>query len=453
MKRTILAVLLAAPAAATEVTVYNDDLGLVKESRSYVLKNGIQELSVVDVAARIDPTSVHFKSLTAPEGVSVLEQNFQYDLISTEKLLEKYLGREIELERAVGLDGRKERIKGTLLSTAGGIVLKSEGKVLVNPGGSPILPELPEGLLTKPTLVWKLAAQSGGRHDAEISYLTNGMGWKSDYVVVANQDDTKMDLNAWVTIDNRSGATYKDAKLKLVAGDVHRAPQPVALMSRMKGRRVAEAEMAFGGAGAPGFQERQFFEYHLYALQRATTLRDNEQKQIELASAADVPLKKVYVYEGMVNPKKVSVMLEFKNSKQDNLGMPLPKGRVRVYKKDVDGSLALAGEDEIDHTPKDEKVRVKMGEAFDLSAERRQTDTKVDLRGLKLSESFEIKLRNHKDQDVVVTVRERFYGYSEWRIADATHKHEKKDSQTVEFTVPIKKDGEAVLTYTARYNW
>jgi hypothetical protein len=253
-----------------------------------------------------------------------------------------------------------------------------------------------------------------------------------------------------VTIDNRSGAAYKDAKLKLVAGDVHRAPRPMPMRGMAKS--MVAMEMAAGARG-DGFQERNFFEYHLYALGRPTTLRENEQKQVELASAAGVPIKKVYVYDAQQHPTKVAVMLEFKNSKSENLGMPLPKGRVRVYKKDVDGSLVLAGEDAIEHTAKDEKVRMKMGDAFDVVGERKQTDTKVDLRGYRVSESFELKLRNHKDAPVVVTVRERFYGYAEWRIADASHKGEKKDSTTMEWQIPVPKDGEATLTYTAKYSW
>jgi hypothetical protein len=439
---------LALPSSALEVTVYNQDLGLVRDVRTFSFKSGVQDLSVVDVAARIDATSVHIKSLTAPEAVSVLEQNFQYDLISTDKLLQKYLDKEIELERVVGLGGdKREKIRGTLLSATGGMVLKSEGKILINPAGSPVLPELPEGLMTRPTLLWKLDSSKAGAHETEISYLTGGMNWQSDYVAVANADDTKMDLNAWVTVNNASGATYKNAKLKLVAGDVHRAQEEgyQDKMMYLRAASVAKEER--------GFQERGFFEYHLYALQRPTTLRDNETKQIELASAANVPMKKLYVYDGARGAKKVAVILEFKNSKSDNLGMPLPKGRVRVYKKDTDGSLILAGEDNIDHTPKDEKVRVKMGEAFDVVGERKQTDTKLDTRGRRVQESFEIKLRNHKDSDVVVTVVERFHGYLGWKFEAQSHKHEKKDSQTAEFQIPVKKDGETVLTYTVKYSW
>jgi O-6-methylguanine DNA methyltransferase len=464
-----LSLIPAIHASAMEVTVYNDNLGLIKEVRSFTLKPGVQDLKVTDVAAQVDPTSVHFKSLTSPEAVSVLEQNFQYDLINQDKLMEKYLGKEIELERILGRDGdRKETLKGVLLSSSGGRILQVDGKILVNPPGSPILPELPEGLLTKPTLLWKLNAKKGGSHDCELSYLTAGMGWRSDYIVVSNAPDDKMDLNAWVTINNGSGATYKDAKLKLIAGDVHRADEVRAMRGgRMKGDVMAMA------AEAPQFAEKSFFEYHMYTLQRPATLRERETKQIEMASAADVPLKKLFLYDGARNlgwgayneytrtdpnygaqgDKKVNVMLEFKNSKDNNLGMPLPKGRVRVYKKDTDGSLTFIGEDSIDHTPKDEKIRIEMGNAFDVVGERKRVDFKVDSKARWFQESFELRLRNHKDSDITVTVVEHLYRWTNWKITDASQKWEKKDAQTVEFSVPVKKDGEAVVAYTVKYSW
>lgn len=461
-----LLAVLAAPARAAEVTVYNQNLGLVKEVRRFDLKNGANRIEVVDVAAQIDPTSVHFKSLTAPDAVSVLEQDFKYDLVSQDKLLEKYLGSEVELVR-YGLDGtRKDSLKGTLLSNRGGRVLKVGERIFVNPGGEFILPELPEGLLTKPTLVWNLKSSKAGEHQGEISYLTGGLSWNADYVLVVDKDDAKGDLNAWVTVSNNSGATYKDAKLKLVAGDVHRAPQP---HPRRNGMYLAKAAAAMEMDG--GMVEKSFFEYHLYTLQRPTTLADNSSKQVEMASAAGVPVKKLFVYdgvqgvqwtdfygEGILDPgygtssgKKVSVFFELRNQKSEGLGLPLPKGRVRVYKKDDDGSLQLAGEDAIDHTPKDEKVRVKMGEAFDVVGERKRTNFQSGKRWAE--ESFEIKLRNHKESDVTVTVVEHLYRWSGWKVTDSSQKFEKKDAQTIEFAVPVKKDGEAVVTYTVRYSW
>lgn len=465
----LVLLVLASAASATEVTVYNSNLGVVKEVRPFVLKDGINEVKVEDVAAQIDPTSVHFKSLTAPDAVTVLEQDFRYDLASPDAILNRYLGKEIELQRVAGRDGEKiESVKGILLSNANGRVLQSDGKILINPPGNPVLTELPDGLLTKPTLVWKLDATKAGKHDGEISYMTAGMSWSADYVLVADKDDAKADLTAWTTVVNNSGATYKDAKLKLVAGDVHRAEQP------MRAYPMAKARMMDMAAAAPAnMAESSFFEYHLYTLARPTTLAQNSSKQVEMASAANVPIRKLFVYDGAENlyyggfggsgywdpnyglqsNKKVSVILELDNKKSSGLGIPLPKGRVRVYKKDEDGSLQFAGEDSIDHTPKDEKVRVKMGEAFDLVGERKRTDYSSDLNKRRFEETFEIKLRNHKDSDATVKVIEHLYRWNNWKIVDSSAKYEKKDAQTIEFTVPVPKDGESVVTYTVKYSW
>jgi hypothetical protein len=465
--KTALAVLLAATnAAALEVTVYNSDLGVVKETRPFDLKTGTSELRVEDVAARIDPTSVHFKSLTAPDAVRVLEQDFQYDLVSQDKLLQRYLGKEIEIRRTFD-DGKTDSLKGTLLSASGGRVLRSGGRIILNPPGEAILPDLPEGLLTRPTLVWRLSASKGGTHQSEISYMTGGMGWNADYVLVVDKDDAKADLNAWVTVRNNSGATYKDAKLKLVAGDIHRAPQPMRLAA-VRGMAKMAMEAAADGEG---MRESGFFEYHMYTLGRPTTLADNSSKQVEMTSAAGIPVKKLFVYDGVqgvgwnafgdsgiTDPyygtgsgKKVSVFFELENKKASGLGLPLPKGRLRVYKKDEEGSLQLAGEDAIDHTPKDETVRVKMGEAFDLVGERKRTNFVSGKRTFE--ESFEIRLRNHKNAAATVRVVEHLYRWSGWKVLESSHKWTKKDAQTIEFEIPVPKDGEAVVTYSVRYGW
>ena len=463
----ILPLLLAVSARAVEVTVYNQNLGLVKDVRAFALKKGVNEVKLDDVAAQIDPTSVHFKSLSAPDGVSVLEQNFEYDLVNPQQLLQKYLGKEIELERYDALSDKKEVLKGTLLSTQGGRVLRGDdGKIYVDPPGNPILPQLPEGLETKPALLWRLDSRKTGSQDCEISYLTQGLSWSADYVLVADANDRAMDLNAWVTLNNSSGAAYKDAKLKLVAGDVHRAPRARPVYAEMKAMALNAA------APAPQFGEKAFFEYHLYTLNRPTTLRENETKQIELASAEKVPMEKTYTYQGalvgagdfsdytrsdpnygLAENKKVWVMLRFKNSKSNNLGIPLPAGRIRVYKADSDGSLQFIGEDSIDHTPKDEQVKVRMGDAFDIVGERKRTDFQVDTRRRRLEESFEIRLRNHKDQDVTVSVVEPLYRWSAWKITEASQKWTKKDAQTADFEVRVPKDGEAAVTYTVRYSW
>jgi hypothetical protein len=461
---------IAKPAYSVDVTVYNSNLGLVREIRSINLKSGVNELAISDVPSQIDATSVHFKSLTRPHSLSVLEQNFQYDLVSQDVLLNRYIGKDIEVERIYGVGGdKKETIKGTLLSNQGGQVLQVGKKLVLNPMGSVVLPELPDGFLTKPTLLWKLDADKGGKHDCEISYLTNGMNWNADYVVVTSPKDDAMDLNTWVTITNMSGATFKDARLKLVAGDVHRAPQRNNIFA--KERMLASEMDAFK---SNGFTEKGFFEYHLYTLGRPTTLANNETKQIEMASASQVPLKKLYIYDGVQNvntdyadynrtdagygitsDKKVWVMLEFKNSKENNLGIPLPQGRVRVYKKDTDESLQFIGEDAIDHTPKDELVRIKMGNAFDVVGERTRTAFSSDMisKNKYFQETFEIKLRNHKEEDVTVNVVEHLYRWTNWKIVDSSQKFKKKDAQTIEYSVPVPKDGEAVVTYTVKYSW
>lgn len=433
---------LARLAPAMEVTVYNQNLGLVKDNRTFSLKSGINELKVTDVAAEIDPTSVHFKSLTAPDSVRVIEQDFQYDLLSQERLLQKYIGKEIELERFTGLAGdKKEIISGTLLSNVGGRIVQVGGKIYVNPPGNPILPALPEGLLTQPTLLWLVASDVTGSHNCEISYLTAGMDWHADYVLVTDPKDERMDLTAWVTLDNNSGATYKNAKLKLVAGDVHRTEQPAA---RAFGGMEAMAQNI--NAGAPQFAEKAFFEYHLYTLQRPATLRDHETKQIELASASNIPVVKRFIYDGVegiqwgeftdyyrkdpnygtAGQKKVWVMLEFKNSKENRLGMPLPAGKIRVYKQDTDGAQEFIGEDAIDHTPKDELVRIRMGNAFDVVGERRRTNYVSDIHKRWFQESFEIKLRNHKDSNATVTVVEHLYRWTSWKITESSQSFKKR---------------------------
>lgn len=466
----VLMCLCAAGAAAdVSVTVYNGNLGLVRDTRDIRVEKGETKLSFDDIAALVDPTSVHIALPSAPGRYSVLEQNFEYDLVSTDKLLEKYIGREITVERRVGKDGdKKEVLRGTLLSTAGGIVLQTDDRILMSPAGEISLAKLPDGLILKPTLSWLLKSEVSGPQKAEIDYLTSGISWSADYVLVSGQDDKKLDLTGWVTVDNRSGATYGDAKLKLVAGDVHRAPEPMAKVAML---RSMSFDMAAEAAPAPQFQEKSFFEYHLYDLQRKTTLKNNETKQIEFIAAQDVPSRKAFVFDpsGAVVPYgyneyarsnrqygaqqngKVAVMLEFRNSEDDHLGKPLPQGRIRVYKKDTDGTLQFIGEDRIDHTPKNEPVRIELGNAFDITGERTQTDFRSGDDWCE--ESFKITLKNRKDTPVEVKAVEHLYRWSNWKIQESSQKFEKKDSRTVEFTVTIPPDSEKTVTYRVRYWW
>lgn len=451
--------------AEVELTVYNQNLGLVKEQRTITLKKGINEVNFVDVASQIDATSVHFKSITAPNEVTVLEQNFEYDLISHDKLLQKYIDKEITLVRRFGISGEKvETLKGILLSTRGGITLKVGDNIYLNPSGEIILTKLPEGFVTKPTLSWLINTERAGEHKVEVGYLTNGINWNADYVIVADKDDKKVDLNGWVTINNQSGATYKDAKLKLIAGDIHRVKPPSAVTEYDR-YLAAEAKAAL-----PQFEEKPFFEYHLYTLKRSATIRDNETKQIEFAQANQVPVKKLFIYDGAKSQfygyseylradqrygaqskKEVYVMLEFKNSKDNNLGIPLPKGRMRVYKEDTDKTLQFIGEDWIEHTPKDEPVRIYLGNAFDIVGERMQTDFK---RGDDwVTESYKITLRNHKEEPVEIKVIEHLYRWSNWRITEKSQDYEKRDARTIEFTVAVPANGEKTVNYTVRYWW
>jgi hypothetical protein len=435
------------------VTVYNDNLGLIKDVRNLSLSRGVLDLKFEGVAAKIDPTSVHIRSLRHPEALSVLEQNFEFDLISPAKLMEKYIGQTIELITI--LDDKEITKQARLIGIEGGYVYEMDGKIAVNPPGRVVLPELPEGLIAQPTLMWMLD-NARSEHTVEASYLTGGIGWKSNYVMVLAEDDKQIDLSGWVTIDNRSGATYENASVKLVAGDVHRA-QP----ERMK-KMYARGSMHEMDAAPPQFEEKAFFEYHLYTLQRKSTIKDNQTKQISLLDAEDVSVDKSYLYQPRVSwwfssmngpdkATKVGVFLTLDNSKQNGMGMALPKGVVRVYKKDHDESLQFIGEDSIDHTPEDEKIRVKLGEAFDIVGERVQTRYKVLASGHLYESSYKVTLRNHKDEGIVVSVIESIPG--DWPITEKSHDYEKESSNRVRFDVPIEAKGAAEVTYTVQVKY
>jgi hypothetical protein len=440
------------------ITVYNSNLGLVKDTRTLRLPRGTSQLRFMDVAQQINPTTVHIKSLTAPSALDVIEQSYEYDLLNPQKLLDKYVGKELTLVLRK-LENNTEQLvptRATLLSNNAGQVWQMGEQIVINPTNIADIrfDRLPADLIAKPTLVWTLNNTGADAHTVEASYLTTGINWRSDYVVVVNQTDTKADLNGWVTIDNRSGATYRNAELKLVAGDVNRVAEPVNARMEMR----AKTDMV-AGAAAPQFQEQSFFEYHLYELQRPTTLKNNETKQISLLSAANFNVRKELVlngqqfyYQGYNNPgepikEKVGVFIEFKNSKENQLGQPLPAGVVRVYKADTSGAQQFIGENRIDHTPKDESVRVKLGDAFDIVAERKQTDYKVIARRV-FEYAYEIRLRNHKEEAVSVIVNEPIGG--DWEMVSSTIPAQKTAAFAARFTVPVAKDGETVLSYRVR---
>ena len=435
------------------VTIYNVNLGLVKDQRRIPLPQGTGDVRFMDVASQIIPSSVSIKSLVNPESLRVLEQNYEYDLLNPQKLLDKYVGKEVKLYSKNPYTEREEIVRATLLSNNDGPIFKIGDEITFGHPGRIVLPGLPENLISKPTLVWLIENNLTAPQSIETSYLTNGINWRADYVLTLNQKDDGGDLSGWVTIDNKSGTGYRNAKLKLVAGDVHRVKE-----EREYQVKMTRAAMAAAMPEAPQFKEEEFFEYHIYTLQRPSTIKDNQTKQIRLVNGESVPAKKELIYQGAryyyvsrydagVTNEKVGIFVEIENKKEHNLGIPLPKGIVRVYKKDDEGSLQFVGEDSIDHTPKDEKMRIKVGNAFDVVGNRKQTDWKK-IASDTYEAAFEISLRNHKKEDVVVKVVEPLPG--DWTILTSSQSYKKSDAFAAEFSVSVPKDQEAKLTYRVR---
>ena len=446
------------------LTIYNQGTALVRDRRQFTLQSGVNDLDFSDVAAQIDPTSVLFKSLSDPGGTSVLEQNYEFDLVGSAALLEKYLNETIAV---ITEDGKTHT--GTLLSGRGDIILRTPGGEVSVIQAATVrelsFPELPDGLITRPTLAWKLVADKAGRQDVEVTYLTGGMSWAADYVLLLDKEDSAIDLDGWISLSNTSGATFKDALLKLIAGDLQRLPEPGYAADALEAEKAAVPTAA-------AVEQREFFEYHLYEIPRPVTVRDNESKQIEFVSAAGVPAEKFFVYDGLQchtydwycsfqgyaqtdpsygiasNPK-VMVMVEFDTEEVD---ADLLRGRVRVYQEDLDGAALLIGEDTIDHTPKGEQVRLYVGDAFDIVGERIQTDFTRPSEN-SLEEGFRITLRNHKDEKVEVRIVEHLFRWSDWQVLTASDDYTKLDSSTIEFRVPVPANGEHTLTYLVRYTW
>ncbi|MDD4165477.1 MAG: hypothetical protein PHN29_00420, partial [Endomicrobiaceae bacterium] len=369
---------------AVSVTIYNNDLALVRDTKNVKLTKGVQNIELDEVAAKIDPTSVLPKFLSNANKIKILEQNFDFDLVNTDKLLSKYIGETIEIERT-GED-KRGKLTGKLLSAYGGLVVQNESKIVLNPQGEISLSKLPEDLKLKPTLIWLVESETEGNSQIEISYQTGGISWNADYVLVTNEKDTAADITGWVTINNNSGAVFKDAKLKLIAGDINRVSQNKYAQKRMMAPLMAEA-----AAVDSSFEEKSFFEYHMYELQRKSTLKDREIKQIQFISAKNIPVKKVFTYNADIDPVKIKITLDLKNSKENNLGIPLPKGRVRVSKYDSD-SIEFIGEDSIDHTAKDAKLSINIGNAFDITGKKIQTNSKTE--GKTSYQSFSINIKN-----------------------------------------------------------
>lgn len=440
------------------LTIYNSNIGLVKETRLVNLQQGIQVLKFMDVAGKIDSATVNLKSLVDGMSLQILEQNYEYDLASQQKLLEKFIGQKVEIAWLNPETKKEEIVEATLLSTQGGNTFQIGDKISLGHPGRILLSRVSEGLSLQPTLFWLLENKLARPQRLEVTYLTSGINWKADYLAVLNPSDTQIELTGRVTVENRSGAIYRNAQLRLVAGDVQRVREE-RMMERPMPRMAAGA--AAPKEAAPQFREQSLFEYHLYTLDRGTTLRDDETKQMVLFDARQVPVTKRFILQGQPQfywsryeakgPKqKVGIFLELANRQESHLGMPLPKGIIRVYKEDKDATLQFAGEDQIDHTAKDEKFKIKIGEAFDVVAERIQTDYKqLDPRVYEVAS--EVSLRNRKKDDINVLVEEPIPG--DWEMLSNTHPYEKLQANLIRFHVPVGKNQEVKLRYKVRFRY
>jgi len=409
----------------------------------------------MDVAQFIKPETVSLRSITHPAHLRILEQNYEFNLISPNKLLDKYVGKQVRLVNVDRKTAFSER-EATLLSNHQGPTFEMDGQVDVGHPGQIVLPELPKDLISKPSLVW-LLDNDGTDHEVEVTYLTKGMRWRADYVIKLAVDDSHIDLEGWVTLDNNSGAQFTDAQLKVVGGDVN----VVTAASGAGGiQDLYSRDMLQVVDVVCTMTEEAFADYHLYSLPRRTTLKQKESKQVSLLASTGIDVQKVYEYRGhgefysVLMPSQeeesIDVFLKFDNKKENQLGMPLPAGIMRVYKQDGDGSLQFAGEDEIEHTAKDEEVRLKLGKAFDVIGERIQTDFR-SLSDSVTETAFEIKLRNHKAEDVEVDIVEAIPG--QWEILESSIPHQKKDACTAIFPVSVPKDGEVRVTYRVLVKW
>jgi len=452
------------PTAAYQVPGF----GVIREIRGVDMPQGAGSLAFTDVAAFIDPTTVAFEDLTDPTTV-VTNQRFEFDLVSPQKLLEKYVDQKISA--MVDMNTAPMRVDGTLLAARNGqlVVQGADGGVqIVNQSNTTLLlGALPGGLRTRPTLLWDVICAKSGAHQVRTSYQTSGITWRADYNLILDPTDTKADMTAWVSMLNVSGRSYDNAQLKLIAGDVQRAQS-----NNNRGRGAPMMLKAMADGAAEGFQEKAFFEFHLYTLPRPANIPENSSEQIALfPTARNIPVEKLLVYEGSdingfgggmidqpefgaMGKTKVDVFVRFKNEAAANLGMPLPAGKLRVSKRDdADGSLEFIGEDLIGHTPKDEKILVRLGSAFDVVGARTQTDFKSDRGRREMTESFKIEIRNRKDKPITVLVREPLYRWSNWEITTTSQPFEKKNSATIEYTLDVPANSEKLITYSVRYRW
>src|SRR6202521_2815690 len=441
------------------LTVYNSNIALVRDVRQLTLPTGTFRLKFMDIAATVNPATVHFRSLNDPEKLGVIEQNYEYDLLEPAKLLHKYVGKEVTLVRSYQENNstKREEIKATLLSDNNGPVWKIGNDIVTGMfAESYRFPEVPANLYDRPTLLMSLENSGARKQQIEASYLASNLSWNADYVLTVARDDKNADLDGWVTVANNSGTAFHNARLQLVAGDLNRVQQ-VGAMREMDAAVAMKTRVA-----APQFQQEAFSEYHLYSLGRKTSVEDKETKQISLLQGSGVPVEKIFVVNGQSYyyrnqqapgaPLKDPVMVyyKFRNEEKNGLGIALPAGNVRVYQKDSKGGILFAGEDRIDHTPKDEDINIHIGNAFDVVAEHKQTDYKrIDTHVWEME--FEVTIRNHKDGPITVEVNEPIGG--DWEMLSSTYKYTKTAAFAAQFNVPVAKDGKAVLKYRIRAHW
>ncbi len=445
--------------SAVAVTIYNDDLALVKESRHVSLDAGLQTLALRDVSARMRPETAQLRSLSHPGAFDLLEQNFDFDLLTPAKLLEKYVGRQVRVLTQHPTTGADKVDTATVLAATDGVVLKMGDRIETGVPGRIVFDDVPANLRDRPTLVTQLQNRRAGTQSLELSYLTGGLSWQADYVAELSADDNQLDLNGWVTLTNRSGTSYPHAKLQLVAGDVNRVREPARPRHDQMMKLAAAAPMA-----ESAMTQESLFEYHLYTLGRPTTLADQQTKQVALLSAARVPVTKELVLQGsdhyyessvgaggggLGQKLKTAVYVEFANQESARLGQPMPRGVVRVYKRDSAGNAQFVGEDRIDHTPRNEKVRLKLGDAFDVTADKKQTDFRrrepTNRASYVYESAYEVVLRNAKAEVVTVTVREPVPG--DWIMLDESHRHTKVAAGTAEWRIAVPAGGSTVLKY------
>jgi hypothetical protein len=460
--------------AQPALTIYNQNFAVVRDTVPLDLKSGVNEVRYTDATAQVEPDSVILRDPTGKHSLRILEQNYRNDPVTQELLLSLFEGKTIDFERTRLKDNTQasEIIRGKIVRSGfvpGGNpeqpIIEVNGKLQFSLPGQPLFPDLGDDTVLKPTLNWLLQSDKSGKFDAEVGYITEGFNWESDYNLVSPEKGDVVDLIGWVTLNNNSGKTFHDARIKLMAGDVNRI-QPQVYTQRLD---VMKA-MNMAGEAAPAVTEKAFDEFHLYSIARPTTLRDRETKQVEFVHADRVIAPTIYVYDGAPGyrfygglnydqgygtegNKKVIVMREFVNSDTNHLGIALPAGKLRFYRRDADGQLEFVGENQIDHTPRNETIRVTTGNAFDLVGERKQTSFRVDTGDKWMDESFEIKLRNRKKEPVEIRVVEHLYRWNNWEITQKSDDFTKKDSQTIEFRVPVKPDEERTVTYTVHYSW